>query len=88
MRVEFDPAKAAGNLRKHKVSFVDAEGVFHDPMAITVEDFGSTGEQRFVSIGRGNCGELLLVIYTEDGDAYRLISARRPSRKEREQYES
>jgi uncharacterized DUF497 family protein len=28
MDFEFDPAKAAGNLRKHGVSFADAEGVF------------------------------------------------------------
>jgi uncharacterized DUF497 family protein len=88
MRVDYDPAKAAGNLRKHKVSFADAEGVLQDPMALTVEDRSSTGERRFVSIGLGNAGALLLVVYTEHGDACRLISARRPSRREREQYES
>ncbi len=88
MRVDYDPAKAAGNLRKHKVSFADAEGVLQDPMALTVEDRTSTNERRFVSIGLGNAGALLLVVYMEQGDAYRLISARRPSRGEREQYES
>jgi uncharacterized DUF497 family protein len=30
MRFQSDPAKAAANLRKHGVSFADAEGVFHD----------------------------------------------------------
>jgi len=88
MRVDYDPAKAAGNLRKHKVSFADAEGVLQDPMALTVEDRGSTGEKRFISVGLGSAGALLLVVYTEHGDAYRLISARHPSRREREQYES
>lgn len=88
MRVDYDPAKAAGNLRKHKVSFADAEGVLQDPMALTVEDSSSAGERRFVSLGLGNAGALLLVVYTEHDDAYRLISARRPSRREREQYES
>jgi uncharacterized DUF497 family protein len=34
MDFEFDPAKAAGNLRKHGVSFADAEGVFMDPLAM------------------------------------------------------
>ena len=34
MEFEFDPAKAAGNLRKHGVSFADAEGVFMDPLAM------------------------------------------------------
>jgi hypothetical protein len=36
MRFQFDPAKAAANLRKHGVSFADAEGIFGDPLAITV----------------------------------------------------
>ncbi|MDH5255764.1 MAG: BrnT family toxin [Gammaproteobacteria bacterium] len=88
MRADYDPAKAAGNLRKHKVSFADAEGVLQDPMALTVEDCSSTGEKRFISIGLGSAGAILLVVYTEHGDGYRLISARRPSRREREQYES
>ena len=88
MRVDYDPAKAAGNLRKHEVSFADAEGVLQDPLALTVEDRSSTGERRFVSIGLGSAGALLLLVYTEHGDTYRLISARRPSRREREQYES
>ena len=87
MRFEYDPAKAAENLRKHKVSFADAEGVLDDPLALTVEDIGSAGERRFVAIGLGSAGELLVVVYTERKGAYRLISARRPMRKERNQYE-
>ncbi len=45
------------------------------------------GERRFVSIGLGSAGELLVVVYTERDGSYRLISARRPTRKERKQYE-
>lgn len=59
MRVIYDPAKAAGNLRKHKVSFADAEGVLQDPLALTLEDRGSTGEGRFVSIVLGTAGDTL-----------------------------
>lgn len=88
MRFNYDPAKAAANLRKHQVSFADTEGVLQDPLALTVEDRGAAGEQRFVAIGLGNAGELLVVAYTERNGAYRLISARRPTRKERKQYES
>ena len=65
MWLEFDPAKAATNLKKHKVSFADAEGVLHDPLDVTVEDCSSTGERRFVGIGLGNAGEQLVVVYTE-----------------------
>lgn len=48
---------------------------------------GSGDEQRFVGIGLGSAGELLVVVYAEREHAYRLISARRPTRKERKQYE-
>jgi len=88
MRCTFDPAKAASNLKKHGVSFADAEGVLSDPLAITVEDPDAAGEPRFVAIGLGSAGELLVVVYTERADGFRLISARRATRKERKHYES
>ncbi len=87
MRFRPDPAKAASNLRKHGVSFADAEGVFQDPLAVTVEDPDAEGEQRFISIGLGSAGELLVVVWTECDDECRVISARRATRKERKQYE-
>ena len=88
MRFQYDPAKAAANLKKHGVSFADAEGVLGDPLAVTIEDVDAEGEQRFVTVGLGSTGELLVVIYTERDDECRLISARRATRKERKQYES
>jgi uncharacterized protein len=88
MRFKHDPAKAAANLRKHGVAFADAEGVFEDPLAVTVEDPDAGGEQRFVSIGLGSAGELLVVVWTERDGECRPISARRPTRKERKAYES
>ena len=87
MRVEFDPTKAAANLRKHKVSLADGEGVLRDPLAVTIPDPGAVGEPRYVAIGLGTAGELLVVVYAEHDDAYRLISARPPTRRERETYE-
>jgi hypothetical protein len=36
MEIEFDPAKAAGNLAKHKVSFAHAEQALRDPLAVTM----------------------------------------------------
>jgi len=87
VRFQYDPAKAAANLRKHGVSFADAEGVLEDPLALTVPDANAEGEPRCVTIGMGSAGELLVVIYTERGDEVRIVSARRPTRKERETYE-
>jgi uncharacterized DUF497 family protein len=34
MAFQYDSTKAALNLKKHRVSFADAEGVFYDPLAI------------------------------------------------------
>lgn len=88
MRFQYDPAKAAANLRKHGVLFGDAEGVLNDPLALTIEDPDARGERRYVVIGLGSAGELLVVIYTERGGEFRLISARRATRKERKAYEA
>jgi uncharacterized DUF497 family protein len=87
MRLQYDPAKAAANVRKHGVWFADAEGVFNDPLALTLEDPDASGERRYIAIGLGNLGELLVVVYSERADEYRSISARRATRKERKAYE-
>lgn len=88
MDFQFDPAKAAGNLRKHEVSFADAEGVFMDPLALHRLDPDAEGEERFVAIGAGSAGHLLVVVYTLRGEAIRLISARRATPIEIRAYES
>ena len=87
MRFKSDPAKAAANLKKHAVSFADAEGALEDPLAVTVEDPDAEGEQRFITLGLGSAGELLVVVWTERDDECHVISARRPTRKERKQHE-
>jgi uncharacterized DUF497 family protein len=86
--VEFDPEKAAGNLRKHKVSFAHAEQSLRDPMAITVPDPDATGEQRFITLGMDSLGRVLVVAHTPRGENTRLISARKASRGEMEQYDA
>jgi len=88
MAIRYDPAKAAANHQKHGVSFADAEVVLNDPLALTMEDKHFVGEQQVITIGMGGAGELLLVVWTARGDDHRLISARRPTRKERKNYES
>ena len=62
--------------------------MLEDPPAITDEDPDAEGEARFVTIGLGIAGELLIVVYTERDKAFRMISARRATRKERKYYES
>jgi uncharacterized protein len=86
MEVEFDPDKARSNLKKHKVSFAHAEQVLRDPMALTIEDLDSEGEVRFVTLGMDALGRALVVVHTPRGDRVRLISARKASAGEAEQY--
>ncbi len=84
--IEFDPAKAKANLAKHKVSFAHAEQALRDPFAVTIEDPDAQGEPRYVTLGRDALGRILVVVHTPRGDRIRLISARRCSRSEAEQY--
>jgi uncharacterized DUF497 family protein len=84
--IEFDPVKAKANLAKHKVSFAHAEQALRDPFAVTIEDPDTQGEPRYVTLGMDALGRILVVVHTPRGDRTRLISARRSSRSEAEQY--
>ena len=86
MEFEFDPAKAHSNLRKHGVSFAHAEQALRDELAFTTEDPDSVGERRFVTLGVDALGRVLVVVYTQRGERTRVISARKASRGESEQY--
>lgn len=63
MGLEWDAEKAEANFRKHGVRFSEAEPVFEDDYAITIKDDESgPGEERFVSIGTGVKGRVLVVV--------------------------
>jgi uncharacterized DUF497 family protein len=85
---EWDPAKAANNLKKHRVSFAEASTVFEDDFSITVADLDhSPDEERYLIIGTSSRGKLLIVSFAERSDRLRIISARTMTGKERRQYE-
>lgn len=86
MEIEFDSAKAASNLRKHGVSFAHAESALRDTHALTVEDPDAEGESRFVTLGMDALGRILVVIHTPRGERLRIISARKASPKECNDY--
>lgn len=86
MDIEFDPAKAAANLRKHGVGFADAEQALRDPRALTMNDPDSEHEQRLITLGMDSLGRLLVVVYTQRAKQTRLISARKASPGEAEAY--
>ena len=83
MDVEWDPGKAAENLKKHGVRFEEAATSLLDPIALAQEDESSEGEARWVLIGMSTNARLLTVVYTlRDENRIRLISARKATRKE------
>jgi uncharacterized protein len=87
---EWDEESKAGiNFRKHSVRMPEAIPVFDDPYAITiVDDQSDPGEQRFITLGMGAAGRLLVVAYTWRGENIRIISARPAETHEREEYEA
>jgi uncharacterized DUF497 family protein len=90
MEIDWDPNKAANNLKKHKVSFEEAATVFGDPLSITVPDPDHSWEEdRYLTVGTSDQGRLLIVAHTEgEGSEHiRIISARPLTRRERKAYE-
>jgi uncharacterized DUF497 family protein len=88
LRFEWDVRKAAGNRARHKVSFKEAVTVLGDPLGrITDDPRHSQDEERLVLLGQSDRHRLLVVMFTERGDAIRLISARKATRGERSSYE-
>jgi hypothetical protein len=88
MVCEWDVRKAEANFKKHGVRFSEALPVFEDDYAITITDNESDPlEQRFVSMGMGVKGRVLVVVYSYRGRNIRIISARPAEAQERSQYE-
>jgi uncharacterized DUF497 family protein len=85
---EWNPRKAAENLRKHRVSFPEAATVFGDFLSATAPDpEHSVEERRYITIGFSNRGRLLMVSHAESDERIRIISARPLTRTERKAYE-
>lgn len=86
MVYQWNPGKAAENLRKHGIDFADAVSVFSDDLALTIPD-ERYDEERFITIGMDAFGRVLVVVYALRDNDIRLISARKATRIERQQYE-
>jgi len=86
--VDWNPRKAAANLRKHGVSFEEAATVFRDTLSATAADPDhSVSEDRYVTFAVSVRGRLLVVAHTERGETMWLISARPATKRERKIYE-
>jgi uncharacterized protein len=88
MGFQWDPAKAEANFEKHRIRFSEVLSVFSDDFALTApDDESDPGEQRFVSIGAGAKGRILVVVWCWRKTDIRIISARKAGPRERAQYE-
>ncbi len=90
---EWDPAKAASNVRKHAVEFELAAPIIVDRSARSVlDEHHGAFEERWITMGVAQDGRLLVISHTivEEGDdmLVRIISARPATPRERRQYES
>ena len=85
MKFEWDKSKQTSNLRKHGIDFSDVSIVF-DGSIVTVEDDRSDyGEERFVTFGLLQ-GHVVAIVHTESEDYIRIISARKATKYEQENY--
>ena len=80
-------AKAEANLQAHGVSFDLAKTVFEDPLAVErLDDREDYGEERFVIVGMAAGGVVLFVAFTEREGRMRIVSARRATQNEQDDY--
>ena len=87
MTYEWDPKKAEANRRKHGVSFEEAATVFQDVNALTFEDPDHSDEEpRELTVGLSRSGRVLFLSHCDRGNRIRIISARKATLKERQQY--
>ena len=88
MIFEWDDEKEKINIEKHGIDFSLAALVFEDENRIEIYDrIHSETEDRYITIGSINgTVVIIMVVYTERGDAVRLISARKATKQERRIY--
>jgi uncharacterized DUF497 family protein len=89
IRFQWDPRKAKSNESKHGVSFDEAETVFYDVQALLLDDPQPHGEEeRFALLGLSAVLRVLVVVHAlREKDVIRIISARKATREERQQYQ-
>lgn len=89
LRFEWDVRKSELNVRKHGISFEEAETVFYDEYARLIHDpEHSENEERYILLGMSVRAKMVAVChcYREDDDVIRIISARRATKNEQRTY--
>jgi uncharacterized DUF497 family protein len=81
--------KAAANLKKHGVSFEEAQSIFYDEFAVQFYDAQhSVKEDRFLMLGLSSQARIIIVCHCEQdaGHTIRIISARKATKNECQHY--
>jgi uncharacterized protein len=86
MKFEWDENKNQQNLRKHGISFEEAEEIFYGIVFTSIDERFDYGEIREVSIGAIAEFVIVTVAHTERNGNIRFISARKATPRERRQY--
>ena len=89
LHVEWDETKNRQNVKKHGVSFEEAQTVFLDDFAIRFYDPDhSEDEDRFIMLGISFKLRVLVVCHChrESDQVIRIISARKATRQEAKHY--
>ncbi|WP_065257407.1 BrnT family toxin [Pseudomonas bananamidigenes] len=85
-KIQFDKSKNAANKLKHRgISLAEAEPVFYDERALTIED-NDHDEQRWITLGNDGKGRLVVVYSYREPNLVRIICARRATPSERRDY--
>jgi uncharacterized DUF497 family protein len=89
LHFEWDTSKSLSNQRKHGISFEEAQTVFLDDNALLIHDPDhSDEEERFILLGLSAKIRIVAVChcYRSTAEVIRIISARKATRKEQQNY--
>ena len=86
MLFEWDEYKNRQNLRKHGISFEEAQAIFDGTVFTTLDNRFDYGEVREISIGAIKDSIIVVVVHTDRDIVIRIISARLATRRERKDY--
>ncbi len=89
MNFEWDKAKNQSNIKKHLISFEEAQAIFEGEVLTVADDRFHYSEERYISFGELVLADgriIIAVVHTERGDRTRIISARKANRRERRHY--
>jgi uncharacterized protein len=86
MKYEWDESKSTSNLRKHGLSFEDADLIFSGTCITFEDDRYDYGEPRFITLGTLE-GRVVVVAHTPRHEATRIISMRKANEREQENYQ-